>query len=145
MDSQQETYLITVHQLSYRCNVFKYIVGTLFLSFVVSVGVNNDNKQPQYMVYHMGAEWCPPCQQMKQTTWKDNNLKKYMEDNNFDLRQYDADTPEHKKFFKYYSVNRYPTLIILDRDNLKEPLSKTSGYKSANSVKSILEGIRKDK
>ena len=122
--------------------MFKYIIGAITLSIAISVGSGAFNQQSQYKVYHMGATWCGPCEQMKQTTWKDENLKKFMKDNGFQLYMYDADKASHKKFFKYYNVTRYPTLIILDKDNLRQPLSKTSGYKSAEDVKSILEEVR---
>ena len=125
--------------------MFRYIVGAIILSLAVSVVAGTFNQQPQYKVYHMGAEWCIPCVKMKQTTWKDENLKKFMKDNGFELMYLDADTESHKQFFKYYKVTKYPTLIILDKDNLEKPLSKTSGYKSAKDVKSILEKVRTEK
>lgn len=123
--------------------MIKRMFMTIVFGLIISISAIGDEIKPLYNVYHMGAKWCSPCEKMKQTTWKDENLIKYMKENGFKLYMYDADKEQHKKHFNYYKVDRYPTLIILDRDNLRTPLSKTSGYKSANSIKSILESMRK--
>ena len=67
-------------------------------------------------VYHLGAKWCDPCEAMKELTWKSKELQKYMKDNGFKLYFLDADKEEDKKFFKYYNVSSYPTLIVLDKN-----------------------------
>jgi len=93
-------------------------------------------------IYHMGAKWCKPCEQMKQTTWKDEDLKKYMKDNGYQLYLLDESRRDHKKFFRYYDIKKYPTIVILDRDNLNNPLSKIEGFKDADSIEAILEGLK---
>jgi len=95
-----------------------------------------------YNVYHLGAKWCSPCEQMKETTWKDSDLKKYMKDNGFQLYYFDVDKEGDKQFFKYYNVKSYPTLIVLDKDKLSEPLYRGEGFKSSDSVESILKGLK---
>lgn len=93
-------------------------------------------------IYHMGAKWCDPCEVMKETTWKDAELKQYMKDNGYKLFFLDADKEEDKKFFRYYDVKSYPTMIVLDRSKLSKPLYKNSGFKSSDSVESILKGLK---
>jgi thioredoxin-related protein len=95
-----------------------------------------------YNIYHLGAKWCTPCEQMKETTWQDAELKEYMKDNGFQLYCLDVDKEDHKKFFKYYNVKSYPTIIVLDKSNLNKPLHKSSGFKSADSIESILKGLK---
>jgi len=79
---------------------------------------------------------------MKETTWKDSDLKKYMKDNGFQLYYFDVDKEGDKQFFKYYNVKSYPTLIVLDKDKLSEPLYRGEGFKSSDSVESILKGLK---
>lgn len=90
--------------------------------------------EPEYNVYHFGAEWCGPCVKMKKETWPDEKMVKFLKDKKVKLFMFDADKEEHKKYFDFYKVNRYPTIILLDKDNLNKPLQTTVGGMDADQM-----------
>lgn len=94
----------------------------------------------EYNLYHFGAEWCGPCQQMKSETWSSDEMKKYLEDKNTKLYILDSDNDDHKKFFSYYQISSYPTVILLKSDELERVLLRTTGFKNTNSMKTLLDG-----
>ncbi len=90
--------------------------------------------ETEYNVYHFGAKWCGPCVKMKKETWPDEEMVKFLKDKKVKLFMFDADKEEHKKYFDYYKVNRYPTIILLDKDNLNNPLQTTVGGMDADQM-----------
>lgn len=97
-------------------------------------------EDPKYYIYHFGAEWCPPCQQMKKYTWPNSEVQKTISNREGELHILDIDTPEDKKFFKYYNINLYPTVIIVKVDDLENPIFRMSGYISPETMNDILQG-----
>lgn len=95
-------------------------------------------EEPKYYIYHFGAKWCAPCEKMKATTWKDQDLLKLINDKDAKLFFYDEGKSEDKEFFKFYKITKYPTLIIVEVDNLSNPIHRSSGFLNANSVAKIL-------
>lgn len=91
------------------------------------------------MVYHLGAEWCPPCRQMKASTWSNPRLRQFMKDKGVTLHLLDADTAKDRKFFDYYKVSRLPTVIIVDKRQLNTPKSRVTGFVSADTMVSLLQ------
>jgi len=96
-------------------------------------------KEHKFNVYHFGAKWCIPCVRMKNGTWKDESLKTFIEENDCKLFILDEANKEHKKLFSYYGIKSYPTVIVLDRDNLEQPLTRVIGYASAASMTKIIK------
>jgi thiol-disulfide isomerase/thioredoxin len=107
-----------------------------------------DGYPPQYegdiIVYAFGAKWCAPCKVMKERTWNHPDLKRFMKDNKIRLIQLDSDKLEHFEYFKYYEVRSLPTVLILNKSNLKKPLCKMVGIKSADAVMRILQSELQD-
>ncbi len=102
-------------------------------------------KEHEFNVYHFGAKWCIPCVRMKNDTWKDKSLKNFMEENDCKLFLLDQANSDHKELFRYYGVKTYPTVVILDRDNLEKPLTRVVGYTSAVSMTKIIkDAIKSD-
>lgn len=97
--------------------------------------------EPEYNVYHFGAKWCGPCQQMIKNTWPDKKMVKFLKDKNAKLFVFDVDDKDHKKFFSYYKVTSYPTIILLDKDNLNKPLQRNVGGMSAESMIKQLDKV----
>ncbi|MBI1305882.1 MAG: thioredoxin fold domain-containing protein [Bacteroidetes bacterium] len=58
------------------------------------------------------ASWCRPCREMEKKTFHDTALIHLIE-KNFIVVKLDADSAESKKFAAQYSVNEYPTLLVL--------------------------------
>ena len=97
----------------------------------------------KYYIYHFGAKWCGPCEKMKAQTWASSRVKEAIKSKNAKLIIYDEDNPEHKKFFLYYKVKYYPTIIFVDKDELSKPLHRVSGFVDATKmVQTINEKIK---
>ena len=81
---------------------------------------------------------------MKQQTWSNEKVKKTIKDSNAQLFILDEANPKHKKLFLYYKIKMYPTIIFLDRDDLNNPLYRTSGFISPDKMSQIIKGKLKD-
>jgi len=77
---------------------------------------------------------------MKSETWSSDEMKKYLEDKETKLYILDSDNDDHKKFFSYYQISSYPTIILLKSDELERVLLRTTGFKNTNSMKTLLDG-----
>ena len=97
----------------------------------------SSNKYSKYIVYHFGATWCPPCKQMIKLVWKDKEVIDELDKHSTKLIILDADKEEHKKYFKYYKIGSYPTIVILNRGDLKTAIIR-SGYMKKSSVLSVI-------
>ena len=102
-------------------------------------------EEPEFFIYHFGAKWCGPCEKMKQQTWASRRVKEAIENKKAKLIIYDEANPEHKKFFLYYKVKYYPTIIFVDKDELSKPLHRSSGFVDATKMtKTINEKFKNE-
>lgn len=100
--------------------------------------------EPEYNVYHFGAKWCAPCERMKKETWPDEKMVKFLKENKVKLFMFDVDNKEHDKFFEYYKVSSYPTVVLVDVDRLSKVMFKSSGFMSPETaIKKLDETIPK--
>lgn len=95
--------------------------------------------ESEYVIYHFGAKWCGPCQRLKAETWANDAVKSKISSLDAALYILDADDPDDKKFFEYYGVSRYPTVIFVRRDDLENPIHKFSGFIGPQSMITKLE------
>lgn len=103
------------------------------------------NTPSKYFICHLGAKWCGPCQRMKKQTWESRVVKEAMEQAGAELLLLDEAKPVHKKLFRYYKVKRYPTVIFLDKNDLENPLYRTSGFMNATTMtKTIKRELKND-
>ena len=108
-----------------------FVVGGLALAVALIVGVSEwrtahaieiipwrkdiesariEAAQSHHPVFaYFTAVWCPPCQQMKKTTWADNTVKAQME--KFVPVKIDVDA--HPELTEKYGVNAMPTFVII--------------------------------
>lgn len=96
-------------------------------------------EQSNLMVYHFGASWCGPCQQLKAQTWNNARVKRFMESNGIELHMFDYDTADHKRFFNFYKVKSFPTVIFVERDDLNNPERRVVGFFNADTALRFLE------
>ena len=100
--------------------------------------------EPEYNVYHFGAEWCGPCVKMKKETWADPKMVKFLKENKVKLFMFDADNKKHEKFFEFYKVSSYPTVVLVDVDKLSKVMFKSAGFmNSETAIKKLDETIPK--
>src|SRR5688572_28733883 len=63
---------------------------------------------------YWGAEWCPPCSQIKATIF---NQREFQERSRLFVPVYlDGDTPSAQKHGETFAVNGYPTMILFRAD-----------------------------
>ena len=100
--------------------------------------------KPKYEIYHFGAKWCGPCEQMKKETWPNIEVQAIMNERGGKLHLLDADNSNHDKFFDWYEIGLYPTIIIMPVDDLEHPIFRVSGYVGPEDMKKTLEEKLKD-
>ena len=106
-----------------------------------SLGISktSSKKYSKYIVYHLGAHWCGPCQQMIKLVWQDKEVIRELEKHDAKLLILDATKEKDKKYFAYYNVRSYPTILILERKDLTKHLVRRVGYMSKRDVLSTIE------
>jgi thiol-disulfide isomerase/thioredoxin len=96
-------------------------------------------EQSKLMIYHFGASWCGPCQQLKSQTWANTRVKQFMESKGIEIHYFDYDTQAHKRFFNFYKVTSFPTVIFVERDDLNNPERTVVGFFNADAALRFLE------
>ena len=74
------------------------------------------------------AEWCGPCQEMRQTTWKDERVRRAVAD--YVLVELNIDQEE--KLASQYGVEAIPHVAVLDSNG--RVLKATEGLMSADEL-----------
>ena len=112
-------------------------------------------KKYDYILYHLGADWCGPCKAMLRNVWprvKDDksyndDMKKFLEENKIRLIILDETHDKDKPYFKYYKkyINgRYPTVLAVSVNDYNTPLfirNKSADKKSMMRVlKEFVDG-----
>lgn len=59
------------------------------------------------------ASWCPPCQQMRQSSWPDPRVGKAIESGYIPVLM-DADSPESTEPASRYGIQLIPAVLVLD-------------------------------
>jgi thioredoxin 1 len=71
------------------------------------------------------ATWCGPCKQLKKTTFKDEKVGKYFNENFINIA-IDGETAEGQELIRKYSIRSYPSLLILDSKGIVK--TRTTGF-----------------
>jgi len=106
--------------------------------------VDDDNyitDKYNYVVYHFGAEWCGPCQMLKKNTWQNKDLQSFFQDKKVKLFIFDDGVVDEKKYFSFYKINRYPTVLFFKSNDLDQPLARHIGYVDANTMINRLKQV----
>lgn len=102
-------------------------------------------KKYDYILYHLGAEWCPPCKKMVKEVWprvKDNksyndDMKKFLEDNRIKLFILDEALDKDKPYFRYYKKYMngvYPTILAVSVNDYNTPVFIRNKSADKNSM-----------
>ena len=99
-----------------------------------------------YIIYFYG-DWCPSCQLMEETTFKDKKVNKRIEEN-YVVFKVNADSERGKEWMGIYGITSVPTTLFYNKDSyllnkLDAPITATDFLKitadlGKTSVKSIL-------
>lgn len=98
-------------------------------------------KQPTYYMYYFGADWCLPCQTMKSTTFKDQNLIQFLKDKKIKLVMLKEEDESKKQYFSFYKVNSLPTTLLIKADNLENVIKRRNGYMNSESLIELVESL----
>ena len=104
---------------------------------------SSEKKYSTYIVYHFGAKWCGPCQTMKREVWTNEEVIKSLKDLDIKSIGLDANKKEHKKYFRYYKVRSYPTVILFNRKDLKKHIARGSFMRKPAFLKFIRDNLSK--
>ena len=99
-----------------------------FLDYSTTKVVNQEKKVE---ILYFGADWCAPCQKMKQL-FKDKEIKNLLDKYDFKMYDYDRDADLAKK----YNVQYLPTTIIKSGETI---LYRRSGYIAKETLLEILK------
>jgi thioredoxin 1 len=74
------------------------------------------------------AEWCGPCQEMRQTTWKDKRVRQAVNDYVF----VELNVDQEEKLASQYGVEAIPHVAVLDSQG--HVLKANDGFMSADEL-----------
>lgn len=83
------------------------------------------------VLLYWGAKWCPPCNQLKSTLFKDPSF--IAETRHFVPVHLDGDTPGAQHWGERFGISGYPTIIILRADG-----SEITRLSTASNLLSVL-------
>ena len=96
-------------------------------------------EQGKPVILYWGAVWCPPCNQMKSTLFKDASF--IAETEKFVPVYLDGDTAGAQEWGERFGISGYPTVIILTPDGTE--ITRISSATMANELPELLETAAK--
>jgi len=96
-------------------------------------------EQGKPVILYWGAVWCPPCNQMKSTLFKDADF--IAETEKFVPVYLDGDTAGAQEWGERFGISGYPTVIILTPDGTE--ITRISSATMANELPALLETAAK--
>jgi len=72
------------------------------------------------------ADWCPPCRQLEDTTWKNPKVKQWLRENTVAIK---VDVDQHKGLAQRYKAPPIPRLVFLKPDGSE--VGDLLGYRDA--------------
>jgi thiol-disulfide isomerase/thioredoxin len=94
-------------------------------------------KDHKLLILDSMADWCGPCKQMDKTTWVDEKVVKWVNDNAIAL-QFDVDKDE--ELARQFKIQAMPTVIIL-KDG--KEFDRAVGYQKPAELLSWLEAVKR--
>lgn len=114
---------------------------TLFSDVNIADARNAVAGTSRLLVIDVGAAWCPPCREMKKTTWIDPQVESFFETSALAV-YIDADSPPAN--VDNLHVRGYPTVIVYaDRGKGVEEVSRKLGYLGPDELLEWLKGLQK--
>src|SRR6478609_2228031 len=86
------------------------------------------------VILYWGAVWCPPCNQMKATLFKDASF--IAETENFVPVYLDGDTEGAQRWGERFGISGYPTVIVLSPDGTE--ITRISSATMASELPELL-------
>jgi thioredoxin-related protein len=99
-------------------------------------GMAMAGKENKSVFLYFHAEWCTYCKKLKQTTFQDQQIKAYLEDNFISIQ---VDTDKEEALAREWKVKGLPTLWFLEFDGTR--ISSIPGYLDATQLLQILKYV----
>ncbi|MEM8875019.1 MAG: thioredoxin family protein [Planctomycetota bacterium] len=99
----------------------------------IEAALANGEESGTPSLLYFTADWCPPCKQMKKTTWVDDSVVAALED--YTPVYIDADS--QPQVLQSYGVSAIPTIVLVDPAG--EELFRTVGYVEAKALVATLD------
>jgi len=127
------------------------------------MGAMTSKEKYDYIVYHMGADWCLPCRVMLRNVWpgKDErgrptneDMRKFLEKNRIRLVLLDHELDKDARYFSAYEAWRineeglisYPSIIMVNNRDVSEVvMAKHGGRSKKQMMVEITDAIRTHK
>jgi thiol:disulfide interchange protein len=106
-------------------------MGVLFTKGNFDAALSLAKQQDKLVFIDAYAVWCAPCQQLKQTTFKNQKLAAYFNTHFINLAV-DVEKGDGEKFAELYHIDSYPTLLFIDKDG--KTITKIEGFADAASL-----------
>jgi thioredoxin 1 len=92
-------------------------------------------RQKRWFIVRGTATWCPPCRKMESTTWKDQRVVKWVQENAIAVS---VDIDKHKELARELSIDAVPAVIAFREGR---EFDRVVGYRDAQDFLGWLEGI----
>ncbi len=89
------------------------IAQVKFDSLSYEQAIEKANQENKYVFLDFRADWCKPCIEMEQTTFKDVELGDYLKANAISLK-IDVDQFSGMDVKEKFNVNQYPSMLLID-------------------------------
>jgi thiol-disulfide isomerase/thioredoxin len=94
-------------------------------------------KDHKLLILDSMADWCGPCKMMDKTTWIDDKVVKWVNDNAIAV-QFDVD--KDKDLAQQFKIEAMPTVIVL-KDG--KEFDRSVGYKKTDDLLAWLDGVKR--
>lgn len=92
--------------------------------------------EDRLLVTYFTASWCPPCRQMKSSTWVDRELVEWMEQHAVVAA---VDVDAHPGVAQANGVQAMPTIVVFRNG---EEVSRIVGFKTADALLAAVRPLR---
>lgn len=105
--------------------------GIEFEHISLKKGLEKARSEGKLIFIDLYATWCGPCKMLSNSTFKDDNLGNFMNDN-FVCLKIDGEKGEGEELMTDFDIDAFPTMLFLSPD--KELIKKLVGFVDAETV-----------
>lgn len=85
------------------------------------------------------TSWCGPCKRMAATTFKDDEVGKFFNDNFVNLKVDIEKDPDGEGIAQRYRVRAFPTLLVIDGDG--KLIKQTVGFQTKDKLMAFAKSV----
>ncbi|BBM82775.1 thioredoxin family protein [Candidatus Uabimicrobium amorphum] len=116
------------------------IAHDAFQNFTFEQACSEAEKNKKLVMIDFYTTWCGPCKRLDRTTWKDAQVKKWLNDNTIALK---IDAEKERALSKKLKIKAYPTMIFINSKGQEQ--GRIVGYRNASGFIADAQEILKGK